>query len=61
MAVSNKAIKTDSSTTTTKKTRSRAESVCEESHWDRLPLEMQEKIMMMAARAVHREQWKQVC
>lgn len=40
MATSNKAIKTDSSTTT-KKTRSRAESVCEESHWDRLPLEMQ--------------------
>lgn len=37
------------------------ESSTDESYWDWLPLEIQEKIMTMAAREVHRQQWKEVC
>ena len=37
------------------------DEICEESYWDWLPIEIQDKIMTMAAREVFREQWKQVC
>ena len=37
------------------------DEICEASYWDWPPIEMQEKIMTMAAREVHRKQWKEVC